>query len=266
MNPAGAERKDVHEEFERLLNVLKHCCRDSPVFYLANPGNWGDALIRQGTLKFFRDHGIEFVELPLKSHRERIKYWFQRGTLIYGGGGGWCSLWDHSFEILNARKQRFRNIVILPSTYEKTYRLENATFFCRDRHESQQAMPEATFCHDMAFYLGPQPSSPGEGDGHFFRTDPERSGACVVPADNHDISMDGTHWSDPAPFFQQISKHAVIHTDRLHVAIASCLLGKELHFYPGSYFKNRATFLSSMDGVFEKVHFHDIDVKCQERV
>jgi len=56
-------------------------------------------------------------------------------------------------------------------------------------------------------------------------------------------------------FFDALAPYDSIHTDRLHVAIASCLLGKKLTVYPGSYFKNEAVFRSSMDGLFPLATF-----------
>jgi hypothetical protein len=41
------------------------------------------------------------------------------------------------------------------------------------------------------------------------------------------------------------------------VAIAACLLGRELHLHPGGYFKNRAVFRSSIEGRFPNAHFHE---------
>jgi exopolysaccharide biosynthesis predicted pyruvyltransferase EpsI len=46
-------------------------------------------------------------------------------------------------------------------------------------------------------------------------------------------------------------------TDRLHVAIASSLMGKEVHLYAGSYFKNKEVFLSTLKEYFPNVLFHD---------
>jgi hypothetical protein len=176
-------------------------------------------------------------------------------TLIYGGGGGWCRLWNHSIGTLKRVQRLFRHVVVLPSTYELAYSLPNATFFCRDRYESRENMPQATFCHDLAFYLGRQAAAPGSGKGTFFRTDAESAHPGQLPASNNDISLRGGHLWDTAPFVQAVADCAEVYTDRLHVAIAACLLGRTVHFYPGAYFKNRAVYLSSMQDYFENVRF-----------
>ena len=223
------------------------------MYFVPNRGNWGDALIRHSTLQFFRDIHLNVQELKPTSWRLRFP---GGGTAIYGGGGGWCRLWDHSARMVAALASRV-NVIVLPSTYEIRYDIPRTTFFCRDRFESSRNMPGASFCHDMAFYAGKEDGPcKGSGTGYFFRRDRESTGKISIPAGNRDLSAQGDHVSDIAPFRDEINKFACIHTDRLHVAITACLLGKEVHFYPGAYFKNRAVYLSSMRGYFDNVRFH----------
>ena len=120
-------------------------------------------------------------------------------------------------------------------------------------------METALFCHDMAFYIGERVTTrdAGTGKGYFFRTDKESSKGLRLPESNNDLSTKGNHLRDVSAFFKAINEFQVIYTDRLHVSIAGCLLGKQVHLYPGAYFKNRAVYESSMRGNFEKVHFHD---------
>jgi glycosyltransferase involved in cell wall biosynthesis len=242
-------------EFSRLENIVRGICDDRPVYYIPNPGNWGDALIRCGTHKFFHDIGINYTEVePWADMQSSVQ---DGSVLIYGGGGAWCRLWQHGRTILEPIHHLFHQIIVLPSTYETPYSLCNTTFFCRDRYESQGNMPEAVFCHDMAFYLEPASPQPAESlTGYFFRTDEESAHKHPIPAENNDISLRGTYASDVTPFFEAISRFEVVHTDRLHVAIAACLLARELHFYPGLYFKNRAVFDSSIQSYYDRVHFY----------
>ena len=51
--------KTHRPDFEHLRDVLRDICRDEPVYYFPNPGNWGDGLIRAGTLRFFETHGFQ---------------------------------------------------------------------------------------------------------------------------------------------------------------------------------------------------------------
>jgi len=250
----------VQKEFIFLEEKLKNICKRKPVYYLANPGNWGDALIRYGTIKFFRQAGIQYKELTIPHKIKWIKWvkpLINRGVLIYGGGGAWCKLWNTPIDFLNRVKKYFTNIVVLPSTYELQYSIDNTTFFCRDFYESKTNIPTAIFCHDMAFYIGNILTPKGTGAGYFFRTDSGSLNKFEIPPDNNDLSPGGDHFSDISTFVEKIAKYEIIHTDRLHIAIAACLLRKPLHFYAGSYFKNKAIYLSSMQNFFNNIWFHE---------
>lgn len=125
--------------------------------------------------------------------------------------------------------------------------------------ESKQKMPNATFCHDMAFYIGKEflQKGKGSGKGYFFRCDAESANRIKIPPGNVDIALQGNHLSDVSQYFEILNRFAIIYTDRLHVAIAACLLEKEVHLYPGAYFKNRAVYLSSIKDYFDNVFFHE---------
>jgi hypothetical protein len=111
----------------------------------------------------------------------------------------------------------------------------------------------------MAFWIGKQnfPKGPGTGRGYFFRTDKESPNRIKIPSGKNDISLKGDPLAGITTFFEEINRFSAIYTDRLHVSIAACLLEKEVHFYPGSYFKNQAVYLSSMKDNFDNVHFHE---------
>ncbi len=254
----------MRERFRILQDTIKKTCGRDPVYYFPNRGNWGDGLIRHGTLKFFNDININFKELTVNDYKEiakKKKSWHslfkKKSTFIYGGGGAWCKLWNHSIDYVSEIKRQFK-IIVLPSTYETSYSNPNTIFFCRDTNESQQNMPGAIFCHDMAFYIGKSiRAKKGSGSGYFYRGDKESSTKIHIPSSNNDISLKGNHLSDPAGFFEEINKFSVIYTDRLHVAIAACLLEKETHLNIGSYFKSRAVYMSSMKNYFDNIYFHE---------
>ncbi len=243
------------DAFAQLADLLKARCARGPVTYFANPGNWGDAMIRHGTLAFFRDLGLEFQEV--RSLEEWAASRTRDGVVIYGGGGGWSKLWVHSQQIVS-RISESHPVIVLPSSYELPFSIPNTTFLRRDRFGSKQTMPEAVFCHDMAFYLEGRLVSDGQGEGRgfFFRVDAESAGLIRIPPENDDVSFRGGHLSDTSPFYAAVDRFSEIHTDRLHVAIAACLLGKELHMYPGCYFKNRDVYRSSIESRFDNVAFH----------
>ncbi|MBQ0957334.1 hypothetical protein KAK06_00050 [Ideonella sp. 4Y11] len=247
--------KSHRPDFEHLRDVLRDICRDEPVYYFPNPGNWGDGLIRAGTLRFFETHGFQVEE-----HFRCVDFMQKPsgGTLIYGGSGAWCSFWNHAITHVGKLRRKFR-VVVLPSTYEVPVDLpDDVTFFRRDHQESRLAMPRAHFCHDMAFALQDWPRSTGQGVGLFFRNDRERHpGRFVAPHGNVDLSNQGKHTTDIAGFMAAIDRYETIHTDRLHVAIGGCLLGKAVHLYPNGYFKLQAVYRSSIEGYFDRVVFHE---------
>ncbi len=245
----------MRKEFFLLENIIKNTCGTDKVYYFPNSGNWGNALIRYGTNKFLRSIDVQYTEL--KTYHEADETIQAESVLIYGGGDGWCKLHQHALQILNKIQNRFRAIIVLPSTYEERYSFSNTAFFSRDRYESKVAMQNAPFCHDMAFYIDPISSVKKSDTGYFFRTDNESSGELELLSENSDISLKGSHLSSVYPFIDTISQYGIIHTDRLHVAIAGCLLELEVHLYTGSYFKNKAVYLSSIEGYYNDVYFHE---------
>jgi exopolysaccharide biosynthesis predicted pyruvyltransferase EpsI len=253
----------MQKEFSQLAQVLLDPSRRRPFYYLNNRGNWGDGLIRQGTLKFFHEIGFHYYELSL--HKGKVFRFFEyylplvlRGTLFYGGGAGWTNFWPRSYNTMNNIATSYQQVVVLPSTYEKRADFPNITYYCRDRFESMDTIPDAIFCHDMAFYLEMKSAGKGSGEGFFYREDIESSGRISIPPENVDISAQGKHLTPIGPFFDAIDRYQVVYTDRLHVAIAGCLLNKEVHLYPGGYFKNKAVYRSSMQGIFDNIHFHEL--------
>ncbi len=257
----------MQNSFNKLAQLIKKECPGAPVYYIPNPGNWGDGLIRHGTLKFFNDIQLDFTEVSFKDLKQlqtnrTYRSWRhpfgKKATVIYGGGGGWCKLWNHSSKYINELQDKY-NFIVLPSTYESSYTVANTLFFARDKFESLYNMPQAFFCPDMAFYIKSDFTSKikGQGTGYFFRTDNESSRKIILPENNRDISLEGNHLSDISSFFEAIDQFEIIYTDRLHVCIASALLNKEVHLYQGSYFKNKALYLSSLKEYFNTVTFHE---------
>jgi exopolysaccharide biosynthesis predicted pyruvyltransferase EpsI len=49
-----------------------------------------------------------------------------------------------------------------------------------------------------------------------------------------------------------LEEYKVVNTDRLHVAILASLLGKEVNFYPNSYYKNEAVYNYSLLNHYQK--------------
>jgi exopolysaccharide biosynthesis predicted pyruvyltransferase EpsI len=52
-----------------------------------------------------------------------------------------------------------------------------------------------------------------------------------------------------------INKYNIVNTNRLHVCIGAALLGKQVNFYPNSYYKNESIFLMSLKDKFPNVRW-----------
>lgn len=253
------------KQFDALASTINTLSSGKPVIYMANPGNWGDALIRAGTLAFFTKYEIPFIEIKLKEDsflRRNLLFLKAKLTgqlVIAGGGGAWC---EHYPQFANTitnlqHKFNFSKLIVLPSTYDKKYDISNVLFYRRDEFESKQAMPNSVFCHDMAFCLvgSYQAQQAIEESLNAFRTDIEANGDITLSTDNLDLSSKGNELKDVTPFFAELNKYHTINTDRLHVCIAGSILGKVVNLHAGSYFKNEAIFKSSIKGKFNNTNF-----------
>ena len=258
--------KGMDQEFGRLFGEIQRLSGRNGIYYVRNTGNWGDALIHSGFSFFATCFGLSCVELNKKLVRRRGKLFskypslrFLRigGVLLYGGGGAWCHADRGAEKFVHLVAGLFDHVVVLPSSYElRNVYLPSAqaTYFARDVAESRVNNPTSIFCHDMALCLrhrlDPEVYEKRRETGYFFRTDAESAGKFAIPDGNRDLSVEGTHRDDIGPFLHQVGKHRMIHTDRLHVAIAGCLTGAKVLMYPGSYFKNEAVYQASLRPLF----------------
>ena len=253
-------------EFVRLAEHILAASKGEPVYLLNNTGNWGDALIRFGTLCFLRHFGISYKEITLDSditsRIARASAGLSGKVLLAMGGGAWVDHYSHFSSSINdiAKKYKFSKIIILPTTYSGSFEpIDSAIYFRRDKYESADSMPGSIFCHDLAFFIENIEHTPiaQKETAYCFRTDVESSCLHSIPATNYDLSSYGNERSSIADFFEYLSNYNEIHTDRLHVAIGSCLLKKNVYLYPGSYFKNKAIFKSSIEGYFDNAYFSE---------
>lgn len=100
--------------------------------------------------------------------------------------------------------------------------------------------------------------------GNFFRDDAE-SLLKELPNNNADLSQIydyGTHSENVSLYtahrlISYINNFKKIRTDRLHVCIAAALLGKEVEFFPNSYFKCKAVYEYSLKDRFPNIKWMD---------
>lgn len=95
-----------------------------------------------------------------------------------------------------------------------------------------------------------------------FRIDQERSN-IKIPRDNFDISNKfGILTFTPNIalritylLLKYLNKFEVINTNRLHMGIGGALLGKQVNFYPNSYWKNEAVYFYSLKNHYPNVNW-----------
>jgi len=244
------------EAFCNAAILLKELTKGKQVIYSPNNGNWGDGLIHRGLVAFLEYCGIEYKRVPKKkvielvTSIEEYPLDFSNTILISGGGGAWCKNYNSNYQFVSKVAKAFHKVIVMPNTYElsEAKNSDNVIYFRRDKYNSRESIPNSIFCHDMAFFLDLDIEKHEKTTeiGHFFREDPERSKEAVTFEGNIDLSAKGAHFTDVTPFFDTIAKCKKVKTDRMHVAIASCLLGVPVELYVGNYFKSRAVFQSSI--------------------
>lgn len=116
-------------------------------------------------------------------------------------------------------------------------------------------MPQALFCHDMAFYLQMPEITPRNEIGVFMRTDSERPTGTPLPRGNLDLSLKGRSETPINRFVAEIARHKVVFTNRLHIGICAAMLGREVHLSGNDYFKIRAIYEASIKPSFSNVMF-----------
>ena len=264
-NDAGASQP-VRHQFAELARKVNNIRGERSILFAINPGNWGDSLIREGTERFLNYfempyHTIEIGALIKgRSDLQEAKRLFSgcEPILIINGCGAFTKN-GRRVPFMAKMSHNFEETIIFPASYETSVRDDfnwhNTHFFARDKDKSLANVPDADFCHDMAFFLDPPKIKATKKIGNFFRTDSERSGNIRVPRDNLDISRKGKFYTPVEGFFHAIGNYEVVRTDRLHVAIAGALLGRNVQFFANRYFKNYSVYCSSMKELYPNVEF-----------
>jgi exopolysaccharide biosynthesis predicted pyruvyltransferase EpsI len=279
--------RDAHE-YRQMAALIKERIAGRRAAYFTIPGNLGDALIEAGALEFFKQYDIAYSRqnsrrlqdlhahyyklayaknllLKLASAGRYEKYALSlrqiadsHDTAIICGSGSFVRQYPVAMQIYDLCTRWFSDVIVLPSTYSMTsYRRGNTLFFARDKFESLNVVPTATFCHDMAFFLRPDPIEPRQRVGFHVRTDNESSGKLPRVPGNIDVSLMGTATDPASLMFDEVGKSEIVVTDRLHVCIAAALLGRQVYLFRGNYFKIEAIFKSSIAPHYPNVSLLD---------
>ncbi|NHK26905.1 polysaccharide pyruvyl transferase family protein [Parvularcula flava] len=246
------------ERFEYLADRLRALSDGRRLVYIPNPGNYGDGLIRYATKQFLADFGFEHHELNIGYTRARYQLapWLVKGNacFLYGGGGAWSEHYGFARDYCRFIDRFTDRLMVLPSTYALDGLPKRAVMFRRDEAQSVDFAPNSEFCHDMALYAACRKKgggrvwpAPTQGTGMFLRTDREsRLSAEAVPGGNVDLSLEGDHMSNGDDFLSRIAAYETVVTDRLHVAIGACIVGRKVRLITGNYFKIRAIYDASL--------------------
>jgi exopolysaccharide biosynthesis predicted pyruvyltransferase EpsI len=245
---------DIYEFLNRYI--------DKEIIYLPNPGNVGDHVIAFATMQIFD-------KIKLKYTLGDINREYKNRILFYGGGGNFIGIYDDCKHFV--KKNYIHNkIVILPHTIkdEDSFIRElnnNVIIFCREKisynyvYKLYKNKHNLYLSKDLALYLNlDKYVIIGKGECNVFRTDKEKS-SKKIPNDNIDLSLTLLDEEKDInemviDMIKYISNYETINTNRLHVAIISSLLGKNVNFYRNSYYKNKAVYDYSLY-FFDKTKF-----------
>lgn len=251
--------------YRELADQLLELAARRTLIYVRNPGNWGDALIGAGERAFFQHFSIPIVEVwPRYIHRRlaievRVRSRAFSPTVVYGGNGALSGPYFHLHNRIRLLLTGTKDSVLLPSTLpvsiDRIGLPRKMSLWRRDETLSLACNRNSRFCHDMAFFLDPEPVQVSQESGDFFREDAEATVPGKVPQGNHDISNQGDHRSPIKEFFNKVGQYRVVNTDRLHVGIAAALLGRRVNLYANNYGKIQAIYEASIAPNYPNVTF-----------
>lgn len=239
---------------KKFLKVYKNQSID----FFRFPGNYGDSLIWHGTKILLSSLNIseKYVDISSQKHNN---------ILFIDGGGNLVDYYSDVKKFLLKKSALYDKIIILPHTIFGEKQIEalnnvssDLTVFCREKVsakilENRLANGKAYLWHDCAFYNKFSSISSGSGILNTFRSDKE-SILQTLPRSNIDISCNGYATKPLNELIDILQKYEQINTDRLHIAIAAVLLGKNVRLFPNSYYKNKAVFDYSLQR-FSNVSF-----------
>lgn len=249
---------------QALLSVL----RSLPHFtYIPNQGNLGDMLIAAASLLFFKKYNLSYDTYTGKNSE----------YIVYGGGGIWTADYKNLWEPFLPVFQHAKKVVILPGSFHNCPEFaskldERFVVFCREKQSYEYLKSfhtKATILldHDMALRIDEHfwdtKVSPGAAFfthclkkctkhaknelaapvSFLLRQDCERQAAIDKGVDLSSFVFADSKTSERDILFMAqtmmtlINTASVVITDRLHVAIASLLLGKETYLLDNNYKK-----------------------------
>lgn len=240
---------------------FEYDCLNLEPEYKRNLALGGKYLLNIVFWKFELDLGFRLLDIPEGAE-----------LIMFEGGGYMNDIWYGPSLLRRVMKYCGAPIAIGPQSYIFTktkiadYFMDGreATLFCRERysydHLHEQGLPanvDVKLSPELALYLDPEDlegfTEPREELYQLvaMRQDKESAvsekllrevqGACDNPA-TRDISMEGSL----TDFVSWVANAETVYTDRLHVAILSSILGKDVTLFGNIYHKNRGVWEISL--------------------
>lgn len=243
------ENPHFSHEFSLRLQLFCHAIGDflrrkGPLTLLSEmPGNIGDHLIWAGTEAMLRDANLDYGRITVGDLRncsgER-----RQGSLVIPGSGAFTSRWHEWLPgLVMLASDVFDDVIILPSQFDTGVGIvrdclsrPNVHAFARDMHsyDSVKLLGKASIAPDPALWTLKSLSSPGSAPAEnrerliCLRTDAgsllSTHGLRPAPH-NKDISLTS---SSLAEFLAEVRNVTEVVSDRLHVVVASLLMGKKV--------------------------------------
>lgn len=149
--------KIVSETVAEILNALPI---DEKVYYRANPGNAGDALIATGTFDLFDHLGIDYEILDVDIFDPNGK------IIVYAGGGNLNYIYNDARKFIQVVHSKAKMLILLPHTITGNEDLladmgSNCIIFAREQvsyeHISSHSKQSQVYIdHDMALNMNVQ--------------------------------------------------------------------------------------------------------------
>lgn len=191
-----------------------------------NPGDW---MIREGEKQLMAHYGIKQEDCAVD-------------VVFFGGGGNMGSTYTSAQDALRDARDAATKagvpLVILPQSWTGADPIQGDFSFARERYSLAYA-PGAVLAPDLALAYLPVEEVKTQAmplaEAHFFRADDEHAGAT------HPLNLGDPAWgsSSPLDYFNKAAMASRVHTDRLHFAVASLVMGRRTVLYPNTYHKNR---------------------------
>ena len=206
--------------------------RGATIVEFWGPGNVGDLLIRRGAERLFAAYAIKVTADAGRAD-----------AVFYGGGGNMGPLYPGTrltrLEARGIATAHTLPLIVLPQSWTGPDDLEADQFFARE-NRSLEYCPRAVLAPDLGLAYAPaiQLDNAQQDVGWFMRDDGERAQPRIAKNCGDPAILAAT----AEDYVRLASSYRVIHTDRLHFAIAAMIAGRVTHLYANSYFKNEAIY------------------------